>query len=147
MNALFKSQFKYCPLVWMCGDRSLNTKINWLHEQCLQIVYNDEKSNFNELLVKNGYLYPLSKFTKLGVEILKVYRGLSPKIVNELFLFGEQISHKGLSSKSPGFIQFLVVLKDIFVGLGFFNKKNILRNGNIFFFLSVCLFYFISLYE
>ena len=31
MNTFFKSQFNYCPLVWMCCNRSLNTKINWLH--------------------------------------------------------------------------------------------------------------------
>ena len=56
MNTLFKSQFNYCPLVWMCCNRSLNTKINRLHEQCLRIVYNDKKSNFNELLVKDSSL-------------------------------------------------------------------------------------------
>ena len=27
MNAFFKAQFNYCPLVWMCCNRSLNTKI------------------------------------------------------------------------------------------------------------------------
>ena len=53
MNVFFKSQFNYCPLVWMCRNRSLNTKINRLHERCLRIVYNDKKSNFNKLLVKD----------------------------------------------------------------------------------------------
>ena len=47
MNTFFKSQFSYCPLVWMCCNRSLNTKINRLHERCLWIVYNDKKSNFD----------------------------------------------------------------------------------------------------
>ena len=32
MNAFFKSQFNYCPLVWMYCSRSLNTKTNRLHE-------------------------------------------------------------------------------------------------------------------
>ena len=54
MNTFFKSQFNYCPLVWMCCNRSLNTKINRLHERCLRIVHNDKKSTFNELLVKDG---------------------------------------------------------------------------------------------
>ena len=35
MNAFFKSQFNYCPLVWMFCSRSLNTKINRLHERCI----------------------------------------------------------------------------------------------------------------
>ena len=36
--------------------------------------------------------------------------------------------------------------KDIFLGLGFFNKI-LLRNDHAFFFFFVCLFYFISLCE
>ena len=35
MNAFFKSQFSYCPLVWMCHSRANNDKINTLHERCL----------------------------------------------------------------------------------------------------------------
>ena len=67
MTAFFKSQFNYCPLVWMCCNRSFSTKINRLHERCLQIVYNDKKSNFNELLVTDSSVSdPLSKFTKTG---------------------------------------------------------------------------------
>ena len=53
MNAFFKSQFNYCLLVRMCCNSSLNTKINRLHERCLRIAYNDKKSDFNELLVKD----------------------------------------------------------------------------------------------
>ena len=35
MNAVFKSQFNYCPLIWMCCNRSLNNKIERLHELSL----------------------------------------------------------------------------------------------------------------
>ena len=56
MNTLFKSQFNYFPLVWMCCNRSLNTKMNRLHEQCLEIIYNDKKTSFNELLAKDGFV-------------------------------------------------------------------------------------------
>ena len=28
MNAFFKSQFDYCPFIWICCNRSLNNKIN-----------------------------------------------------------------------------------------------------------------------
>ena len=41
MNSFFASQFNYCPLVWMCHHRSVNNKINPLHERCLRIVYSD----------------------------------------------------------------------------------------------------------
>ena len=90
MNAFFKSQFNYCPLVWMCCNRSLNTKINRLHERCLRIVYNDKKSNFNELLVKDGSVsIHHQNLQKLAVEMFKASRGLTPEIVNELFQFRE----------------------------------------------------------
>ena len=69
----------------MCCNRSLNTKINRLQEGCLRIVYNDKKSNFNELLVKDGSISNHHQnFQKLAVEMFKVSRGLSPEIVNEL---------------------------------------------------------------
>ena len=44
MNSFFASHFDYCPLVWMCHHRTINNKINRLHEKCLRIVYNDNKS-------------------------------------------------------------------------------------------------------
>ena len=70
----------------MCCNRSLNTKINRLNERCLPIVYNDKKSNFNELLEKDG---PVSihqqNLQKLTVEMFKVSRGLSPEIVMNYF--------------------------------------------------------------
>ena len=44
-NAIFKAQFNYCPVIWMFHSRSLNNKINRLHERCLRIIYNDEHSN------------------------------------------------------------------------------------------------------
>ena len=38
MNAFFNSQFNYCPLIWMCHNRTTNRKINRLHERCLRII-------------------------------------------------------------------------------------------------------------
>ena len=32
MNAFILSQFSYCPLIWMCHSRSLNSQINKIHE-------------------------------------------------------------------------------------------------------------------
>ena len=34
----------------MCYNRSLNHKVNRLHEICLRIIYSDKKSSFDELL-------------------------------------------------------------------------------------------------
>ena len=49
MNAFFKVQFNYCPIIRMFHSRSLNNKINKLHEPCLRIIHNDKNSNFEEL--------------------------------------------------------------------------------------------------
>ena len=46
MNAFFKAQFNYCPVVWMFHSRSLINKINRLHERCLHINYIDKRSSF-----------------------------------------------------------------------------------------------------
>ena len=94
MNAFFNSQFNYCPLVWICCNRSLNNKINRLHERCLRIVYNDKKSNFNEVLVKDSSIsIHHQNLQKLTVEMFKASRGLGLDIVNELFQLGEQITY------------------------------------------------------
>ena len=48
MNTFFKSQFNYCPLVWMCCNRSLNNKINRLHERCLHDWVSLRKNYFKK---------------------------------------------------------------------------------------------------
>ena len=49
-----KSQFNYCPLIWMRCNRSLNNKIDRLDERSLRIVYNDKTSDFSKLLNNNS---------------------------------------------------------------------------------------------
>ena len=56
MNSFLTSQFNYCSLTWMCHSRTINNKINRLHERCLRIVHSDKTSSFvrEKLLEKNG---------------------------------------------------------------------------------------------
>ena len=54
MDAFFKSQFSYGPLVWMCHSRGNNGKINRLHEHCLRIIYSNKQLSFETLLEKDG---------------------------------------------------------------------------------------------
>lgn len=49
MNTFFKVQFYYCPAVWIFYSRSLNNRINRLHEHCLRIIYNDKLLCFEKL--------------------------------------------------------------------------------------------------
>ena len=50
MNAFFKSQFNYCPLIWMCHNCNNNNKINRRHEKCLKTICNDKQSSFKDAL-------------------------------------------------------------------------------------------------
>ena len=41
------------PLIWMFHSRTINNKVNRIHERALRLVYSDYYSNFDELLKKN----------------------------------------------------------------------------------------------
>ena len=86
MNAFFKLQFSYCPLVWMCHSRANNGKINRLHERCLQIIYSDKQSSFEMLLEKVVSISVQSQnLHTLATETDKIKNDLSPLIVTKLF--------------------------------------------------------------
>ena len=53
MESFIISQFNYCPLIWMIHSRGLNNKINRIHERALRIVYDDNRSSFEDLLNKD----------------------------------------------------------------------------------------------
>ena len=54
MKFFITSQINYCPIVSMCHSRSLNNKVNHIHERALCIAYQDFQSCFSVLLVKNN---------------------------------------------------------------------------------------------
>ena len=77
MNAFFKSQFNYSLLIWVCCNRSLNNKIDRLHERSLLIVYSDKTSDFSELLEKDGSVsIHFQNIRQLAIEMFKVSKGL-----------------------------------------------------------------------
>ena len=60
--------------------------MNRLHEQCLRIVYNDKKANFNELLAKDDSVsIHHQNLHKFAVEMFDFSRGLSPKLLMNSF--------------------------------------------------------------
>ena len=86
MNSFFKTQFNYCPLMWMCHSRENNRKINRLHERCLRTIYNDKQSSFNELLEKDGSVSIHERNLQvLATEMYKISNGLSTPLMKDIF--------------------------------------------------------------
>ena len=53
-NSIVKSQFSYCPLVWIFCSRTSNNMINKVHERALRVLLNDHDSDFEKLLHINN---------------------------------------------------------------------------------------------
>ena len=86
MKTFIESQFNYCPLLWMFCSRTLNNKINKLHERALRVVYKNANLTFQQLLEKdNSFTIHERNLQKLAVEMYKVKHNISPLPVQELF--------------------------------------------------------------
>ena len=91
VNTFFMAQFNYCPLIWMCHNRTYNNKINRLHERCLRLIYNDKRSSFEDLLEKgNSVSIHHQNLQALAIEMFKVHIKTSPEIMPEVLLVKEQ---------------------------------------------------------
>lgn len=90
MNAFFKCHFSYCPLIWMFHSRTLEHKINRLHERCLRLVFSDTTSSFKELLQMEGSInFHMKNLQLLAIELFKAKNNLSPSFTNEIFIRNE----------------------------------------------------------
>ena len=86
MIAILKSQFDYCLLVCMNRNRTLNNRINSLHERALRVVYNDFRSSFHQLLQKvNSVTIHQRNLQSLAIEISKVHNSIAPRIMKDVF--------------------------------------------------------------
>ena len=50
---MIKSQFSYCPLIWMFYSRQSDNLTNKAHERSLSLITNDENRTFETLLQSN----------------------------------------------------------------------------------------------
>ena len=77
MKTFVESQFNYCSLIWMLHSRTLNKKINRLHEIALRIVYYDYKSSFKTLFEKDdSFSIHQINIQSLAIKICKCLHGL-----------------------------------------------------------------------
>ena len=104
MNAFFKARVSYCPLVWTCHSRSINNKINGLHERCLRIIYNDKASSFADLFAKYGSVTIHTRnFQVLATDMFKVHKNMSTKLMQGLFCVRQ--NHHNLRNSHHFFIE------------------------------------------
>ena len=74
----------------MYHSRDLDNKISNIHKRALRIAYQEKKSNLQDLLQKdNPASIHMKNLQYLATEIYKVKNSLSPKIMKEVFIFGE----------------------------------------------------------
>ena len=86
MKSFITSQFGYCPLIWMFHSRTLNKRINSIHERSLRITYSDKVSTFQELLEKdNSVSIHQRNLQILATEMFKVYKNMSLELLYDIF--------------------------------------------------------------
>ena len=70
----------------MFHSRSLNNKINSLHERTLRTTYGDRSSSFENMLKKdNSVSIHHRNIQALATEMSKVKNNIAPEIMKELF--------------------------------------------------------------
>ena len=85
-NSLIKSQFNYCPLIWMFCSRTSNNIITIIHEQVLRLILNGQTSDFDtHLQNNNGTCNHHRIIQTLMVDVYKIKNNLNPPIMNFLF--------------------------------------------------------------
>ena len=87
---MIKSQFSYCPLIWMFSSRKANNFINRIHERSIRIVSGNNESNFENLLEKNKEVTTHQRNLQLlMIEVYKIINGYAPPIMDNFFIFRE----------------------------------------------------------
>ena len=72
----------------MNHNKSINNRINSLHEKALRLLYCDHSSNFQELLQRdNSVTIHQKNIQALAILMYKVTNNIAPTIVSELFSF------------------------------------------------------------
>ena len=91
---MIKSEFNYCPLVWMFCSRKSNNLINKVQERVLRLITNDYQSSFNFLLNKfNEFSVHQRNLQTLMIQLYKIIHQIAPPIINLFFVFRENTNN------------------------------------------------------
>ena len=86
LKTFITSHFNYAQLIWMFHSRTLNNKMNKLHEGALRLVYDDENLTFQELLdLDNSMTIHHRKIQKFAIEMFKIKNNLSSPLMKKIF--------------------------------------------------------------
>ena len=72
----------------MFDERSLNNKINRLHERCLRIIYNEKQSQ--RLNQDNSVTIHHKNIQSLAIELCETLDAAAPEIIKEVFKLREE---------------------------------------------------------
>ena len=87
-KSMVKSQFDYCPLVWMFCSRQSNNLINKVYERGLRLTYRDETKDFQQILrEQNKITIHQRDLQVLMTEVYKVVNSIASPIMNSPFHF------------------------------------------------------------
>ena len=72
----------------MNHKKSINKKVNNLHERVLRSIYCDHSSNFQEIIQRHNFVTIHQKIIQaLASMMYKVVNNIVPTIISELFFF------------------------------------------------------------
>ena len=87
MKAFIISQFSNFPLAWMFHSRTMNSRINTLHEKALRLVYTNKPNFHIDDLLKEDISVKIHQknLQILATEICKAKNDLELKIMADIF--------------------------------------------------------------
>ena len=86
LKSFIESQFCYAPLVWIFHSRTIEKKINRVHERALRCVYRDDTSSFEDLLLKDGSITVHQRNIQLlAIECYKSLNNFGPSFLKDIF--------------------------------------------------------------
>ena len=107
LNSVVKSQFSYCPLIWMFTSRYLNNALNSIHERALRLIYNDYELPFDRILEDNKQKSIHQKnIESLAIQIYKFQAGLTPLIMSDLVVTRKNNYNQELESSHKRTVKF-----------------------------------------
>ena len=82
------NQFYYAPLIWMFAGKTLTSKVQKIHFETLQVVYNTYEKSYNELLILNRDISIHQKHLHfLTMEVYKSVNNLNSQFMWNYFNF------------------------------------------------------------